>query len=89
MFKKKLGFLILAILIFCTFFLGIIAIYAPNIFALARQNSDFYYSEKNAPVIYGTSKIKMSKNAVTNFNVQDARFRVFAIYNCVLCNRFT
>lgn len=78
MFKKKLGFLILAILIFCTFFLGIIAIYAPNIFALARQNSDFYYSEKNAPVIYGTSKIKMSKNAVTNFNVQDARFRVFA-----------
>ena len=78
MLNKKFSILTLAILIFCTFIFGLVSMCAQNVAALTTRSSDFYYSEKNAPVIYGISKITMSKNAVTEFNTNDARFRVFA-----------
>lgn len=43
-----------------------------------KKNPDSYWSEKNAPLFYGTTKITLRKGIIDNFNVLDARFRIFA-----------
>lgn len=40
--------------------------------------TDLYWSESNAPVFYGTTEITFSLGAVDEFDINDARFRIFA-----------
>lgn len=37
-----------------------------------------FYSESNAPIFYGATKITIDKNVVDAFDPLDARFRIFA-----------
>ena len=43
-----------------------------------KKNPDSYWSTKNAPLFYGTTKITLKKGIIDEFNVLDTRFRVFA-----------
>lgn len=42
------------------------------------KGNDAYWSESNAPVFYGATGIKLSKNAISEFDIKDSRFRLFA-----------
>ncbi len=75
--QKKLSLICITFLIVLTFMMGIASFCASSLLAYA-SNGDLYYSTQNKPVIYGTSKITMSQNAVSTFSIQDARFRTFA-----------
>ena len=43
-----------------------------------KKNPDSYWSTKNAPMLYGTTKITLKKGIIDEFNVLDTRFRIFA-----------
>ena len=43
-----------------------------------KNNENSYWSTKNAPIIYGATKITIKKGILDSFDVKDARFRVFA-----------
>ena len=52
-------------------------VFVPGMTAAAsQQNPDSYYSEDNAPVLYGAGEISIPVG--TPFSVSDSRFRVFA-----------
>ena len=51
---------------------------AGNTASAQTAGSDAYWSEHNAPVLYGATGITLSKNAVDKFDVKDSRFRLFA-----------
>ena len=43
-----------------------------------KKNPESYWSTKNAPVFYGTTKITLQKGIIDEFDVLDTRFRIFA-----------
>lgn len=43
-----------------------------------KKNPDSYWSTKNAPLFYGTTKITLKKGIIDEFNILDTRFRIFA-----------
>ena len=43
-----------------------------------KNNIDSYWSTNNAPLFYGTTKITLRKDILDNFDLLDARFRIFA-----------
>lgn len=43
-----------------------------------KKNPNSYWSTKNAPIIYGATKITIKKGMIEKFDVKDARFRVYA-----------
>lgn len=43
-----------------------------------KKNPDSYWSEKNAPIFYGATKITLELGSVEKFDVLDTRFRIFA-----------
>ena len=49
-----------------------------NITENEKKNPESYWSTKNAPVFYGTTKITLQKGIIDNFDVLDGRFRIFA-----------
>lgn len=57
---------------------AILPISLQHVHAQSARQGDLYYSTKNAPVIYGTSKIIIAKNAISKFDILDSRFRTFA-----------
>ncbi len=57
---------------------AILPISLQHVHAQSARQGDLYYSRKNAPVIYGTSKIIIAKNAISKFDILDSRFRTFA-----------
>ena len=62
------------------FMLFICSLFLSNVLIIQAQEtqSDFYWSDKNEPIFYGATKIEMSKNAISSFDINDIRFRVFA-----------
>ncbi len=72
--SKKL-FLIGSIVLFA-------AIFAACMFFASPMTADAedltYWSEANAPIIYGAIEISIPKDAVDNFDILDPRFRTFA-----------
>ena len=43
-----------------------------------KKNPDSYWSTENAPLFYGATKITIKKGLLSNFDVLDSRFRIFA-----------
>ncbi len=76
----------ISILIIITLILNIVINVFSNIsFAVTnnqtkeeKKNSESYWSTKNAPMFYGTTKITLQKGIIDEFNVLDSRFRIFA-----------
>ena len=42
------------------------------------ENENTFYSEKNAPMFYGTTEITIDKDVVSTFDLLDGRFRILA-----------
>ena len=74
--RKKLVVLIIVVMLLNTMsaMLGNI-VFASN---EEKKNENSYWSTKNAPIIYGATKITIKKGMLKNFDVNDTRFRVFA-----------
>ncbi len=69
--------------IILTFIFGIAVkfVSSSDVFAernTAKRNPDSYWSEENAPIFYGATKITLKKSIIENFDVDDTRFRIFA-----------
>ena len=43
-----------------------------------KKNPERYCGTKNAPLLYGATKITLKKGIIDEFNVLDSRFRIFA-----------
>ena len=76
--------------IFCNIFIfaiiiamSIVTVFAVNSIARNTQTASavehkILYSEKNAPIFYGATKITIDKNVTENFSIKDSRFRIYA-----------
>ena len=74
--KRKLVIVMIIIMILST----VNGIQRNIVFAseIEKKNENSYWSTKNAPIIYGATKITIKKGIIDSFDVKDARFRVFA-----------
>ena len=81
MMKKKFSILITITLILniaIQLFVNISFARANNQTEDKKKNSESYWSTKNAPMFYGTTKITLQKGIIDNFDILDSRFRIFA-----------
>ena len=75
--KKKISILILFTLIL-NLTLSILTNLSFASTKSQKKNSESYWSTKNAPLFYGTTKITLKKGILDEFHVLDTRFRIFA-----------
>lgn len=76
---KNKFFVYVAVAIFVlAFALGFALAGAEDVAMAQTEGTDAYWSEQNKPVLYGATKITLSKNAVDKFDIKDSRFRLFA-----------
>ena len=77
--KKRLSILVMLAFI-CNILLGIFLniSFASSNKKSKKNNIDSYWSTNNAPLFYGTTKITLRKDILDNFDLLDARFRIFA-----------
>ncbi len=77
---KKVVTILLALAVFLNPFLPFLYVNAGETETIEniKKNSDSYWSTKNAPIFYGATKITIKKGIINNFDVLDARFRIFA-----------
>ncbi len=72
--KKRRFVVVFAFVIMFVLSLGVFKV-ASTERVRAKEQSDFYWSELNAPVFYGAIGAKISKNV--DFSTSDPRFRIF------------
>ncbi len=60
------------------FFLLSLFLFVDGALACEKKNEAGYWSCDNAPIIYGATKITIKKDMISEFDVNDTRFRVFA-----------
>lgn len=75
--KKKISILILFTLIL-NLTLSILTNLSFASTKSQKKNSESYWSTKNAPLFYGTTKITLKKGILDEFHVLDTRSRIFA-----------
>lgn len=73
--KRKISILIFMILILNIF---VSLFYNLSFANNEKRNPNSYWSSKNTPLFYGTTKITIKKDLLNEFNVLDSRFRIFA-----------
>ena len=79
--KKKISILIIMTLILnivINFFGNISFATITNKTDNEKKNSESYWSTKNPPLFYGSTKITLKKGIIDEFNVLDTRFRISA-----------
>jgi len=78
MVHKNVRILFFITLLFTISFLLYTSISTHMLGVLRKNASNSFWNDKNSPVFYGATKITIGQGALSEFDVNDARFRIFA-----------